>query len=238
MSMKIMTLNLWCHLKENDPRPARTVAFLQKEDADIIGTQETHERWRALLAPLMDVYEIVGHGRNENKGGEGAPILYKKDKFELLDQDTKWLSPTPDVFSRYSEMQYYRVYTWALLKRKSDGKIFRFFNTHIDGRNQVEQIAQILEFFATHKDYPIIFTGDFNMLPGSVPQQMIVDAGMTDLGRVYMPKQVTTYDSWLFDYLYLQNDCFTSDHYNVHVMAREDMISDHFAVSANCEFKV
>ena len=214
MSMKIMTLNLWCHLKENDPRPARTVAFLQKEDADIIGTQETHERWRALLAPLMDVYEIVGHGRNENKGGEGAPILYKKDKFELLDQDTKWLSPTPDVFSRYSEMQYYRVYTWALLKRKSDGK-----------------------FFSAHKDYPIIFTGDFNMLPGSVPQQMIVDAGMTDLGRVYMPKQVTTYDSWLFDYLYLQNDCFTSDHYNVHVMAREDMISDHFAVSANCEFK-
>ena len=48
---------------------------------------------QSLLGPS---YAHVGVGRDDGKAkGEFSPIFYDSDKFEQVDWDTIWLSPTP-----------------------------------------------------------------------------------------------------------------------------------------------
>ena len=49
------------------------------------------------LKARLPEYAEVGVGREDGKTqGEYAPLFYKKDRFELLDNNTFWLSQYPD----------------------------------------------------------------------------------------------------------------------------------------------
>ena len=71
--------------------------FIQAQDMDIVGMQEVlHNQLEDLLQRLPG-YKSIGVGRDDGKTkGEYAPILYKEDRFEVLDSNTFWLSQYPD----------------------------------------------------------------------------------------------------------------------------------------------
>jgi hypothetical protein len=112
------------------------------------------------------MYDWIGDGRDGNKRGERCSILYRKDKFDLVDSGTKWLSDTPDVSgSRLNGSEYIRIATYVILKDKVSGQEFMHINTHLDTSSSTIRAAQAklaIELSPKRDDMPVFFTGDFN----------------------------------------------------------------------------
>ncbi len=99
--------------------------IIVKNKVDIAGFQEVLvEQLEDLKArlPEMDVY---GVGRNDGKNaGEFTPIFFRKDRFELLDQSTFWLSMTPDkTASKGWDAALPRIASWVKLKDRQTGSV-------------------------------------------------------------------------------------------------------------------
>ncbi|WP_462342332.1 endonuclease/exonuclease/phosphatase family protein [Phocaeicola plebeius] len=167
------SLNSWTYRKD-------TVAnFIKAQNLDIVGMQEVlHHQLEDLKARLPE-YAEVGVGREDGKTqGEYAPLFYKKDRFELLDNNTFWLSQYPDSVGFIGwDGACTRIATWAKLKDKTNGKIFMAINTHFDhvgteARKKgalliIEKIKEIVG------DQPAVVTGDFNVSDQSEAYQAI-----------------------------------------------------------------
>ena len=122
-SITTMTFNVLVSNRTAE-RQTRVIKMIQKYMPDTLGVQEADKAWiNTLDNALKDTYAYVGVAR-DGKSGEYCAIFYRKGKFKLLDSGTKWLSDTPDKVSKYSGSTFYRIFSYALLERKSDGKQF------------------------------------------------------------------------------------------------------------------
>ncbi|MBQ7911038.1 MAG: endonuclease/exonuclease/phosphatase family protein [Clostridia bacterium] len=145
---------------------------------DSIGMQEVTTGWIYRMDTYSFNQSYAGVGEGRTPGGEASSIYYRKDKFDLVDHGTFWLSETPDVAgSSLPNANYPRICTWARLKDKATGFEYVHINTHLDhnGNNsgtdgraiRTAQVRVILEFIQTLPDLPMVFTGDFNQAPTS-----------------------------------------------------------------------
>jgi endonuclease/exonuclease/phosphatase family metal-dependent hydrolase len=106
-------------------------------------------------------------------------IFYKKDKFELIETKTQWLSATPSVSSRLSNENQYRILTYAVLKDVKTGATFAHCNTHMTIIEEVrESQFKVLVKLLGKLDYPIVMTGDFNTRENSQYYQKITNFGL------------------------------------------------------------
>lgn len=143
--------------------------FIQAQDMDIVGMQEVlHNQLEDLLQRLPG-YKSIGVGRDDGKTkGEYAPILYKEDRFEVLDSNTFWLSQYPDSIGFIGwDGACTRIATWAKMKDKQSGKIFMAVNTHFDHVGVTARREGALLIIRKIKeivgDRPAVLTGDFNV---------------------------------------------------------------------------
>ena len=134
---------------------------------DLIGVQEADSEWMGALTGRMgkNGYAAVGIGRDSEGTGERTAIFYRKDKFELIDHKTMWLTDTPDEVSKVEGSESRRIVTVATFKRLSDGKEFAYANTHLD--NSTEAVREVqMRYLDQHiksfTDPPFMGTGDFN----------------------------------------------------------------------------
>ena len=85
------SLNNWQYRKDN------VAQFIKSQDIDIVGMQEVLHNQLEDLKSRLPEYAEVGVGREDGKTkGEYSPLFYKKDRFEVLDSNTFWLSQYPD----------------------------------------------------------------------------------------------------------------------------------------------
>ena len=156
---------------------------LPKYDPDIVGFQETMPAQRQWLIDTFTDYQVCGIGRDRDLQGESNVVMYKKDKFDLVNLDTFWLSDTPHIpGTRFATDQSScpRICTVVTLRCKEDGKLLRHYNTHLDHVGQIAQaqgITMILNRMAA--DYqtwpmPVVLTGDMNVTPENVVYKSIV----------------------------------------------------------------
>ena len=193
MDMKIMSFNLLCGGREQRnwaSRAKMVVDTIRRADPDTLGVQEAHHDWMQTLCAGLPDYAFVGVGRDDGKTeGEYSAVFYKKDKFDLLDSGSFWLSETPDVPGvKGWDAACVRICSYAKLREKTSGKPFVHFNTHLDHRGLVamqkgaelvtEKAAQICP------DLPAFFTGDFNVTPDSEPYQTVIRAGFADARQI------------------------------------------------------
>ncbi|MDR1557835.1 MAG: endonuclease/exonuclease/phosphatase family protein [Tannerellaceae bacterium] len=158
------SINSWSYRKD------RVKALIRYHDFDIIGTQEGFLHQLADICEIPD-YTYFGAGRDDGKSaGEHAAIIYKKDKFALLDSGNYWLSETPDKPGLgWDATCCNRICSWVKFKHKDTGTEFYFFNVHFDhqgviarkesGKLMVRKIQEIAG------DAHVVCTGDFNSLP-------------------------------------------------------------------------
>ncbi len=166
-----MSFNLWVSSKTAE-RTERVINMILKYLPDTFGVQEASSAWMTDLRNKLPMYACVGGGRDGGTSGEHSAVFYLKDKYSLKKTETKWLSETPNVPSKFSDSMYNRIYTYALLERKSDGKQFVHINTHFDHKGDVARGLQANVLVNAAKEFgniPVIISGDFNAKPDSAP---------------------------------------------------------------------
>jgi endonuclease/exonuclease/phosphatase family metal-dependent hydrolase len=179
-----MSFNVWVG-GQTPERNERVLTMVRNYFPDTVGFQEVDPIWLAVLREgLKDQYAYVGEGRNGGNSGEYNPIFYKKELFNLIDSGTKWLSDTPNVAaSKYSESSLPRIYTYALLEKKSDGQKIMIVNTHFDHTSAEARELQakvLVEYLKKVSEYPIVLTGDFNCASNSTAYSTIIKSGVAD----------------------------------------------------------
>ncbi|MBR4087232.1 MAG: endonuclease/exonuclease/phosphatase family protein [Clostridia bacterium] len=157
-------------------RMYRFQKLVEKNDPDIIGTQEADNFWIEVFPQLFPDYTMSYQYRGAEKGSdEACAILWKTEKYNLLAKGQFWLSESPNQPSTMNGQYYPRIAHWVKLEDKATGEKILFFSTHFDfprGENHPEgytlpQIIYLRSLFtkviAQHPEaYPFI-VGDFNI---------------------------------------------------------------------------
>lgn len=140
----------------------------------IFGLQEVHPNQLVdVKEALGDGWSHVGVGRDDGKnGGDYSPLLYDSNDLELIFEETKWLSETPDKPSFGWGASNRRTASIAVFEHKKTKQRFIASNTHLDHEipeARVEGVKLILDWIrAAQKEYgplSVGFTGDFNSEP-------------------------------------------------------------------------
>ena len=223
-------------------RTQRVIDMVLKYLPDTIGFQETSPDWMtSLTGALGSIYGYVGEGRNGGDSGEYNPVFYNKSKFNLKESGTRWMSDTPETVSKFEESTYNRIYTYALLERKSDGRLIMIVNTHLDHKSEparVKQIKVLLDFIeAKCRDYPVVLSGDFNTTPTSDVYNTVLKSFLSDSANVAMQvKRASTFTNYgksnkTLDYLFVNTARMSVVSYNVcNEKINGDFPSDHHPV--------
>ncbi len=171
-TVRVMSYNVRCL---SDPegsinnRSKLVTAVLDAYAPDSFGVQEANSKWMNILKKnLGDKYDYVGEPRDYlGFLSEYSAVFYLKDKYNVVDSGTFWLSKTPDKkVTKSFDSDCYRIATWAILENKETGEKYTHVNTHLDhvlASTRLEQakvlLSKIKEF---EKNGTVICTGDFN----------------------------------------------------------------------------
>ena len=234
-------------------RKGRIADTIKENAPDIIGFQEVAspmKQWLgAELAPLG--YTVVGCGRGKDYRGEATCIAFKRDDFELIALETRWLSATPLVpGSRYAADQSGcpRVYTAATLKHKDSDEIFIFLNTHLDHKGSEARKLGALDVvrYLSEQKLPCIITGDMNAVPGTpeidaftayeINGKPVIDATASLGGTFHGFGKYNAEKAPKIDYIFTDLPCDISKSYIVTDTPADGLyISDHNPVCAFVE---
>lgn len=180
--LSVLNYNVYFDLSEEKRDPQGVITSVKQKAPDVFGLNESGKDWVELFLEdgvISGGYDCVWGKPSENsKDATYNVIFYRKDKYELVESGTKWLSSTPDRQSKYPDAKHYKTMTYAVLKDKSTGTEFMYINVHLDGSNDgAAQVAlaevrkkqtEVIKSFAEKYFYlPIIIGGDFNEGPSS-----------------------------------------------------------------------
>ena len=251
--MRIMSFNLLCGgpgKKEFPPRIPLVVRAIRNADPDTLGVQEAHKEWMAALKACLPDYGWVGIGRDDGKEeGEFSAVFFKKEKFELLDSGSFWLSETPEKPGKGWDAACIRICSWAKLKEKQSGKEFTHLNTHLDHRGLVamqkgaELVAERGK--AISGSSQAFFTGDFNVTPDSAPYEAVIASGFedcreiaaeTDRGITFHGMDFEDGGQFVIDYVFSKGNVRVERFAVIRDKIDGDFPSDHYPVYADVEF--
>ena len=136
-------------------------------DADVCAFQECGpERNRVGEAPIMDLMnDVYVEATPEFADQNYTPVLYKKDKFNLLDKGYMLFDGKNDCDSK--------GLTWVVLEEKETLKRYAFISTHFwpgdnteeDNQQRIQnarQVKEICEMIIAKYGIPVIVGGDIN----------------------------------------------------------------------------
>ncbi|RPI70663.1 MAG: endonuclease/exonuclease/phosphatase family protein, partial [Ignavibacteriales bacterium] len=181
--LKVMSYNIRVAFDEGENswnnRKEIVASLIKNYDPDIIGLQEVLKTQLDDLIERLPEYSWVGVGRDDGKmAGEYSAIFFKKERFEILEDSTIWLSDTPEIPSIGWDAAFKRIITWAKIKDRITEKTFHHFNTHFDHKGEMAQLEsanllndKVAEIAGKN---PAVVTGDLNFTPDSKGYQLLV----------------------------------------------------------------
>lgn len=162
---------------------------IQFYEPDIMGVQEAVLEQLEYFKDNLEGYEYVGVGRDDGKTkGEFSAIFYDTQKFNVLKEDTFWLSETPEKISVGWDAAMERVCTYALFEDKETRERFWVFNSHFDHigekarKESARLVLQKIEELNSEA-LPVIFMGDLNLEPNTAGVRLIAEK-MNDTKKV------------------------------------------------------
>lgn len=188
---RIMTLNILNNRvfgygkMRFERRIAAIEEMIRETEPDLIGVQELTKGMMPLMKPIFETYGMCGESRHSRINNEYTVILYRKEKFELIREQTYWLSDTPELpGSRVSMSQFPRTVSFALLKDRSSDTELSFFCTHLDlnfasvRRRQAQVLRNLI--LEHHRGSFTVVCGDFNDVKNSDALCAVYEAGLRD----------------------------------------------------------
>ena len=255
LNIKVLSQNVRCVDDDGgtvEQRKSRLGALIEEYSPDLIGTQEATSKWMDYLK-YMGGYRAVGYSRDGKnaRSGEWCAILYKIDRFILVDSGTFWLSETPDAVGSVEGSLCRRICTWAELFDRYTGETIIMANTHLDHSNndvrekQAYYLTQhLFEQIGENIDATVYLTGDFNCGKDSRPYNAIRMGGFVD-ARTIANEDVApirgTYHGYTsganeIDYCFVLNpgEVLTYDIITKHYVSEGEtepgFVSDHYGV--------
>lgn len=152
-----------------------------------VGMQEVLINQLNDLKHLLPDYDFIGVARDDGKEeGEFSPIFFNRNQLQLTNNNTLWLSQTPEVPGSWGwDAVCRRVVTKGEFIMRDSGKRLTIINTHFDhvGEQARQESAIIIKKLVS--DYagkePVIVTGDFNAHPqSSVYKELTTQSPLAD----------------------------------------------------------
>lgn len=171
---------------DREPLVTDLISRAASDGPAIVGLQEVlHEQLTDLKDGLGDEWSHIGVGRDDGEeAGEYSPILYRSDMFDVIHEETKWLSETPDEPSFGWGANNRRIVVTGVFEHKETGQRFISSNTHLDhevAEARVEGVKVVIERIEAMQEeygpFAVTLTGDFNSQPGED-----ADEEMTSIG--------------------------------------------------------
>ncbi len=183
--VRIMSFNVRCAEFDRGKIVPQAVADYLP---DSVGLQECEGTWYLSLKAYLPDYQIVGVGRDAGLPllGESTAIMFRKDKYKLVDWGTFWLSETPNKVSIGWDAKYRRTCTWVILQNRDTGKQYAHINTHLDNVGKIARekgIEMILDKVASF-DMPVVVTGDFNFNSSSSYYKQLTSGVLSDVSKL------------------------------------------------------
>lgn len=204
MKLKVVSFNILCvdrgeHYLIPDRAP-RLGAVVNPLSPDVIGIQEYRDPWESHIKEQFPGYDMYNAWRSEGWDRESGPILWKRDKFELVKTGHFWFSDTPEEMSGSEwDVEYHcnRICEYVILKEKESGKEFCFMNTHFGfGDDSQVKSAKLLKAYADKmSEYPLFITGDFNSFRTS-PAYAEMTKHFTDANAVTVNDEENTFHNF------------------------------------------
>lgn len=226
-------------------------AALEQYKADSFGVQEATQQWLDILEEnLGEQYGIVAQMRDDSIGAEASAVYYLKEKYDLVDSGTFWLSDTPDEFgSKFFASSLPRIATWAKLQNKTSGEIYVHINTHLDHvleSARVQQIGVLISKVEEFKaqGYPVVCTGDFNTEEGA-DAYMEMDghlldtkyiAKVSDEGATYHNYGQNIFDKKPIDFIFVSEGVEVDTYKIIDEKIDKIYLSDHAGLCADIRF--
>ncbi len=248
--MKVVTFNILCAGKDGGhtiaERAPRLNTLINRYSPDVLGFQEVRPTWEPFIAELSETYTILHKYRDNEKKEkkEGCSILWKKDKYELVDDGIFWYSKTPWVSSMGDDEAFHckRICMYVVLKEIATDKQFAFFNTHLGfGDNyQIESVELLKQTVDIVGEKNTMIVGDFNFRPDT-PAYNRAAAYFTDANVALGECSDTTYHGFgkttgaRIDFLFL-NEGVTPKAYKLMDETFEGKFpSDHYGLCFDVE---
>ncbi len=169
----VMTLNLRFGLADDGPhswpyRKKALASLLEMYPADFYAFQEANDFQIEFIRQVLTDYDFIGQRKPAPSFWQNNVVFYHRRTWKLTGKDHFFLSPTPDIPSRFRQSRWPRQCTFGRFASGNGNLVC--INTHLDFKDRIQQAgAQIilrrLEKFDART--PAILMGDFNCGEGS-----------------------------------------------------------------------
>jgi endonuclease/exonuclease/phosphatase family metal-dependent hydrolase len=164
--------NSWEYRKDN------LVSLIKKHNPDFLGTQEGLPFQIDHINSALPDHNFIGENRDGKGKGEYSAIFYNQLKYNVVEQHTFWLSPTPNTVSKGWDAAYPRICTYGLFKDKNSNTQFWVINTHLDHVGVLAREQSVVLILNKIKEIntenlPLVFMGDLNVEPESKPIKIL-----------------------------------------------------------------
>lgn len=192
--MKFVTFNIRCDYNQDGDnnfcfRKALILEKISQERPDIVCFQEVLPHVAVWLKEALWDYYVIGCGRSAALEDEQMAVAYRKDRLNLIQMETFWLSETPYTpGSRYPEQSVCpRTGTEAVFEELASKRVFRLVNVHLDHEQAqarelgLKQVLRRLEKPALFPDAPAVVAGDMNAEPDSPEMAALKDCALVNV---------------------------------------------------------
>lgn len=162
----------------------------------VLGVQEALAFQRDELAAALPTHAVLGTGREGGDRGEFSALFVDRDRFEVIDSGTFWLSESPnEIGSKGWDAALPRICTWAFLRDRQADRPLRVYNTHFDHRGSIARERSAAQLaariggeveIAAHG--PALLLGDLNAAENSPPIRTLLEAGLIDTFAAIQPE--------------------------------------------------
>lgn len=251
---RIMSFNVRCaDDKEGSVKNRSKIvtAIIKQYLPDSVGVQEATGKWMRILTESLEAYASIGEHRDEDAESEYSAIFYLKDKFNLLDSGTIWLSDTPEVkYTKYEESGCTRIATWVVLENKETSEVFAHINTHLDHMSDNARVMQVKVLSGKiaelqEKGYSVVCTGDFNAQPSTTVYATVIES-LTDSKAIATDSddgltahgygKNEDYSAGPIDYVFVSEGVEVDTYKIIRNTAKNMYPSDHYPVVADVRF--
>lgn len=248
-AITVMDLNIRCISIEDlgskswFERAKLLITQISQVKPDIICMQEVNLLQKTYIDNALSGYSSVYKQRSDSLFSEGTPIYFNVDKFGVVEQDSFWLSETPQKKSKSWGSSKYRICSYVVLQEKATKKEFAIFNTHLDHKSELARTNGIQlvvdKMSEVCPESPAFLFGDMNAFPDSETYKKATE-NLTDFRLIAKESEESrnTYHAFGSSDSGKEIDyCFTTadgiDPISYHLLTDQienKYVSDHFAI--------